>query len=294
MHPETEATNLLQELGINKLPINPVKIIKKLNIQIAEHNFNSIEGCFIFDSSGKSTFIGVNSNIKEQSRKNFTYAHELGHYCLHALNEILTGCQKNDINNVSKGLHKTEVDANIFASYLLLPEFLIKNKIQNINQVDPSWKSLSKWANYTETSLITMACRFIELTDHICLLAVIDHNKVIKYFKKSRNWALYLDMASRFISPQSYAYKAFSSKSIPNNFEYVPANYWISDRRLPFDTEILEWSLPLNSYGNVLTLLWDNEDILDKYESDEILYNNNDKIAGVWSPPTFHKSKRKS
>ena len=296
MHPETEAKKLLQEMGINKLPIDPIKIIEKLGIPTVEHNFNSIDGCFIFDSSGKSTFIGVNAKIKEQSRKNFTYAHELGHYCLHALNKTSTGCQKNDINNNSKGLHKTEVDANTFASHLLLPEFLIKNKIKNINQIDPSWKVLSKWANYTKTSLITMACRFIELTDHICLLAIIDHNKVIKYFKKSRNWSLYLDMASRFISSQSYAYKACSSKSIPNNFEYVPANCWVSDRRLPCDAEILEWSLPLNSYGDVLTLLWDNEDILEKYESDAILYDknyNNDKIAGVWNPPTFHKSKRK-
>ena len=196
----------------------------------------------------------------------------------------------------AKRLNQAEVDANTFAGHLLLPGFLIKNKIKNFGQIDPDWKVISKWANYTETSLIAMACRFVELTDHICLIAVIKHNKVVQYFKKSQNWCLSFDMDSRFVASQSYAYKACKKKNIPDNFESVPADCWIADKRLPDDAEILEWSLPLNSYGDVLTFLWDDEDLLEKYTNDTICYKknyNNAKIAGVWDPPTFHKSKRK-
>ena len=292
MNPEVEANKLLEELGITNFPIYASDVIDALDISRKEHSFDNIDGCFIFDPSGKSTFIGINSKIKERGRKNFTYAHELGHYCLHALNGISNGCQKDDINNTSKILHQIEKDANIFASHLLLPELLIRQNIKNIDQIDPDWSLISKWANNTETSLITMACRYIELTEHKCLLAIVNHNKVIKYFKKSRNWSLYFDMDSRFLSSQSYAYEACNKQNIPNGFECVPASTWISDRRISDNADILEWSLPLNSYGDILTLLWDEEDISEKYEDGVISYNKN-KMVGLWDPPTLHKSKRK-
>lgn len=289
MNPEIVAINLLEELGINSFPIQPENIIDSLKIFRKEHPFKSIEGCFILSPHGQAC-IFVNSKIKGTRRKNFTYAHELGHFCLDVLNEKENSCRKSDIGNVSKGLNQNEINANIFASHLLLPGFLIKNEIKNI---DPDWKALFKWADTSGVSLTTMACRFMELTNHICLLAIINHNKVVKYFKKSCNWSLYFDMDSRFVSPQSYAYKACNRNNIPNDFEYVPANIWVSDKRVSYQAELLEWSLPLNSYGDVLTLLWDDINILEKDEYKEIIYNNN-KIGGVWDPPTFHKSKRKS
>jgi hypothetical protein len=54
-------------------------------------------------------------------------------------------------------------------------------------------------------------------------------------------------------------------------------------------TEILEWTLPMNSYGQVLTLLYDKEGI-QGWEEDE--YSDDDKEV-EWEPPTFHKSRRK-
>ena len=287
MQPKTEAIKLLQEKGINKLPIDPIKIIETLGISIKEHNFKSIEGFSIFDPDGKRSVIGVNSQIKGLSRKNFTYAHELGHFCLDAFTENGNNCQKKDITNTSKGLDQIEINANIFASHLLLPDFLIKKRIKNI---DPDWHIISKLAEETKTSLITTASRFIEVTDHICLLAVISQNKLIKYFRKSRNWSLYLDMDGRILSPVSYAYKSCNREHIPDNFESVSADTWLSDTRISFDSELLEWTLPLNSYGEVLTLLWDEEDLLQNSENEATkpIYDKK-KIAGVWDPPTFHR-----
>jgi len=54
-------------------------------------------------------------------------------------------------------------------------------------------------------------------------------------------------------------------------------------------TEILEWSLPVNSYGQILTLLYDEEGIAGWDEDDDV-----DEGAEVeWEPPAFHKGKRK-
>ncbi len=287
MQPKIEAVKLLQEKGINKLPVDPIKIIETLGISILEHNFKSIEGFSTFDPHRKQFVIGVNSQIKETGRKNFTYAHELGHFCLDAFTKNGNNCQKKDITNDSKGLDQTEINANVFATHLLLPDFLITGKIKTI---DPSWKELSQLAKMTKTSLITMASRFIEITDHICLLAVISHNKIIKYFRKSRNWSLYFDMDSRILSPTSYAHKSCNKENVPDDFESVPADTWLSDKRVPFDSELLEWTLPLNSYGEVLTLLWDEDDLLQEDENGVTrAFDDKNKIGGVWDPPTFHK-----
>ncbi len=290
MHPKSEAIKLLQELGIKELPIDPIKIIEILGISRMEHKLKSIEG---FSGNYKNQFfIGVNSAIKDKRRKNFTYAHELGHLCLHAFNQTGNSCQKQDINNNLTGSKQTEINANVFASHLLLPEFLIKDKIKNL---DPSWEEISNLAKMTETSLITMASRFVEMTDHSCLLAVISQNKRIKYFRKSCHWRLYFDMDSRLLHSRSYAYKSCNRENIPDDFASVPAGIWLSDKRIFSASKILEWSLPLNAYGDVLTLLWDEEDLSEKNENEIIspFYNKN-KLGGVWDPPTFHKSKRKS
>ncbi len=285
MKPEVEAENLLEELGINCFPIQAYKIIDDLQISRIERPFTSIEGCFIFDPCGQKTFISVNSKIREKGRKNFTYAHELGHMCLDAFSKIVNSCQKDDIYIIrTKTINQCEINANTFASHLLLPDFLIKDNIKNF---DPCWKKISEMAEQTETSLITMASRFVELNQNICLLAVIFQNKVIKYFRKSQNWNLYFDMNSRIVTPSTYAYKACNQENIPDDFQSVPADTWLSDKRIPHDAEILEWSLPLNSYGSVLTLLWDNKNLLEEFEDEEDYYNDNNKIGGVWSPPNF-------
>jgi len=63
----------------------------------------------------------------------------------------------------------------------------------------------------------------------------------------------------------------------------------VSGRGVKSYTEILEWSLPVNSYGHVLTFLYDEEGIAWWDEDDDV-----DKGAEIErEPPTFHKSKRK-
>ena len=64
----------------------------------------------------------------------------------------------------------------------------------------------------------------------------------------------------------------------------------LDDKRISPDSELLEWTLPLNSYGEVLTLLWDDRDLLQENEDEvaDIFYDKN-KIGGVWDPSTFYK-----
>jgi hypothetical protein len=96
-------------------------------------------------------------------------------------------------------------------------------------------------------------------------------------------------MDNRLLSPGTVAYAIFQGNTAPECFEGVKADNWVTGRGVKPYTEILEWSLPLNSYGHVLTLLYDEEGIAGWDEDDDV-----DEGAEIeWEPPTFHKGKRK-
>lgn len=74
------------------------------------------------------TYIMVNKSIENSGRKNFTIAHELGHYFLsHSLTQGRVYCLDNQI--VEEGVFNDpiEQEANHFATCFLMPEEKIKS-----------------------------------------------------------------------------------------------------------------------------------------------------------------------
>ncbi|MTH96393.1 ImmA/IrrE family metallo-endopeptidase [Roseibium sp. RKSG952] len=63
-----------------------------------------------------------NKTIRSQGRRNFTLAHELGHYFLHRPSHPggLT-CTNRNMSDWDAGRNRIEAEANTFASYLLMP-----------------------------------------------------------------------------------------------------------------------------------------------------------------------------
>jgi len=74
----TDAKQLLVDVNLFKAPINPIEVCQKLDIIYDEKAYTGFDG--IFMATASKQLVGVSSNIKEQGRKNFTCAHEIGHY----------------------------------------------------------------------------------------------------------------------------------------------------------------------------------------------------------------------
>jgi hypothetical protein len=280
-----EATGLLDELGINELPIVPVDICNKLQIHYSEDILETIDGMLILDMSRNQNLICINSQINEQSRKNFTIAHELGHLCLHSFTQKEFYCSSAVIESFKSTLNAIELSANEFASELLMPFFIYQPLVAKM-EVD--WDRIKELASLSKTSLQATAIRFIDLTQTACCLIISQSNNVI-WFHRSKDFQPYVQMQSRLLSKDSIAYSIFRGAEPPDHFEDVKADNWLTGRGINKYTEILEWSLPLNSYGQVLTLLYDEEGIAGWDEEDE----GDEGQETEWEPPTFHKSKRK-
>ena len=241
----------------------------------------------------EKSLIGINSRVQSHHRRKFTCAHELGHLCLDVGLDGTANfkCEGATIESYSKGLPQIEVRANEFASELLMPKKIVQNRIV---EMELGWGSIKSLSEVADVSLTAAARKFLEHTEEACALIVSKDNK-ISWFSPSSDFQLRINMDLRVISPDSRVGKIFKGHKPTEDFEEVSALEWVHHGLAKPSDVILECSLPMDSYGRVLTLLWDDQGIAEtKMENDDLDYSEEDYDPQYgWETPTFHKSKRK-
>ena len=136
------ANNVLSIAWNRKIPVYPEKIIKKIlvkdgNNEIQVKLFGNKSKEFTFNNMRLSStctynendgFFVCNYNIDDNlTRSRFAITHSLGHICLRHLkyNKVL-------YDSEFKNTDKKELDANIFASIILMPDDSIHNCIREL------------------------------------------------------------------------------------------------------------------------------------------------------------------
>lgn len=108
------------------LPIDLNKIVKHCGLTIKQGDFTTdptTEG--ILDRNARTIFLSKNDSV---DRKNFTLAHEIGHYKLHE-DETVDVFRMHDLDDL---LHREDDDtkedeADLFAASLLMPKQLVQS-----------------------------------------------------------------------------------------------------------------------------------------------------------------------
>jgi len=129
--PYIRARELLARFAIKSLPIPVEKIAKALGVQVRFAPFDNELSGMAYIKNGVP-IVGVNS-LHHPNRQRFTIAHELGHFELHR--QMITNNVHVDKEfpvlmrnaNSATGTEEIEIQANQFASELLMPEAIIKN-----------------------------------------------------------------------------------------------------------------------------------------------------------------------
>lgn len=132
--PNVRAQELLARLGIKVMPTPVEKIAKALGAQVRFSPFDTELSGMIYIKEGVP-IIGVNS-LHHPNRQRFTIAHELGHLELHR--DMITSNVHVDKNfpalmrdqNSATGTEKVEIEANQFASELLMPRAFIEDVLR--------------------------------------------------------------------------------------------------------------------------------------------------------------------
>ncbi len=131
------AEKLLIDYGITEAPVPVYRIAKDCGARIsADYLEADLSGFFYRDS--KQAVIGVNTH-HPRVRKNFTVAHELGHFLLHDQAQLKVDHEfhvrlRNDLS--SQGTNESEREANFFAASLLMPKEFLKEDLEGREYVD--------------------------------------------------------------------------------------------------------------------------------------------------------------
>src|ERR1700732_2664270 len=124
-----QARALVEKLGLKAPPVPVEKLAKALGVRVEYNPFDDELSGMAFLRDGKPV-IGVNAN-HHPNRQRFTIAHELGHILLHRSRldaSVLIDKNKNFIPRdaiSAEGTDPVEVEANAFASELLMPVKLV-------------------------------------------------------------------------------------------------------------------------------------------------------------------------
>ena len=248
------AKEIIKELSIEEpAHIDLEAIAFQLGAIIKQESMRGADGRLA--TLGSRGLITVREDIPEDGRKRFVVAHEIGHYELHRKKLPLISCTEEDFYKWNADNQHLEVEANYFASELLMPEEMFRKRVAG--------KALS--AALLETlyeafsvSLTAAAIRFATLRPEYAL--VCSSRDRIRWFVIDIKWCpIYLNIKGK-VHPESMAYEYFQGNSPQKNFYTIESTAW-TDYRVR--GKLKELAVPLGRYDQVLSFLeveesWDD------------------------------------
>lgn len=240
------AKRLLRDLKIDRpeLLVYLKEICCERGVYVREHPLEASEARLTV--SGDRGIITVHPRDDFASRTRFSIAHELGHFELHRQS---VACSKRALNDWRTG---QEIEANEFASELLMPEEFIRAEIAASR---PGFRALERLAERYQTSLFATTRRFIELTDEPCA-AVFYRNGVISHSWRSRPFAASGYQLEGTIDRYSFAHDALSGDGAPTQMREVDARAWLEVPQRLGPRTILEQARFFPGLDIGMSILW--------------------------------------
>jgi Zn-dependent peptidase ImmA (M78 family) len=138
----TYVERLLTSHRVKSAPVNVDRLAMALGAEVRREPADDELSGFLFrDPQARQAVIGVNKK-HHPNRQRFTIAHEIGHFLLHEgervfVDRLGSGYHVNLRNeDSSKGTNQEEVEANLFAAELLMPQSFLKEDLSKSDGLD--------------------------------------------------------------------------------------------------------------------------------------------------------------
>jgi Zn-dependent peptidase ImmA (M78 family) len=169
--PDLDLVTLVGEAFLRRFGLDSrerlAEIAEEVGIEVLYRPAESYDGALLRIRDAQRGYIVINSRIREESRKRFTLAHEIGHF-------VLPGKQQR-IENWDADLYRPELEANRFAAEILMPRRLMAEFVES----EPSLESIRSIAQLCGTSLTASAVRLITLTPHRAAVVWSQNQKIL-------------------------------------------------------------------------------------------------------------------
>jgi len=187
--PKKEAirlTKLWQQFGPNTYPLDLDILVDGAiltsdfsDVLVIDRNrFDGFEGSLVRTKGTRNWTALLNTAVQNTRRRRFTFAHELGHFMCHR--ELRDKFEDSE-ETLNDFRDKIETEANVFASWLLMPANLIRSEFGGVQ-----WETdaLREIGNRFECSLQASALRYVRLS-HRPIAFVVSRDGMILWAAKS-------------------------------------------------------------------------------------------------------------
>ena len=137
-------------------------------IQVQSADIKGFEGALLPRDDRKEWLLIYSNAVSSPGRVRFTQAHELGHYILHRQTKELFKCSDGDMLNWSKDDRDIEAQADLFASYLLMPLDDYRKQITSTIDLE----LLRHCADRYGVSLTAAILKWLQYTDEKAVLVM--------------------------------------------------------------------------------------------------------------------------
>lgn len=235
-------------------------ITKPLGLSMKEVDSDGFDGALVRRSSGVGGRILVKRDIREQTRKRFTAAHEIGHYLLHKDSDSMS-CGAKDIANWTNVEVNPEHEADEFASELLLPSAEMRS---HIGAQWPSLQLISDLACEFDASLMATIRKYCEVTTQSCAGVWVEGSRV-RWFSPSQSFPHWIKVGEELDAG------LLDCKTPPEEMAEVRASEWISAFSEDVESTLLQGCVRMPTYRGSLVLLWANRALKHRTADDELL-----------------------
>lgn len=250
--PQKEANKLLDSLGWAKPgDLTLTEIAYASNADVKESDLGGSKGRILMNED--SAIITIDSKIKLESKRNFILAHEIGHLILHRkITPLFSETNKTLSEWYINGKH--EIEANQFASELLMPSTLFK---QNVMGKSLNLDLIRETADFFGTSQTATLLKYKNLGDFSISIIYIE-NGIVQWKAESKDFPLkFLPKGSN--APEgSVAGDFFKGRGLEEEpvlveaIEWFPEDFEIENH---LTTELYEHNFRIGSNG-LLCCLW--------------------------------------
>lgn len=271
-----EAEALVDELGIDSLPVSPLEIAKDLGIDIGPLPAQGQPGVSgILLRHGNEFGILYSTSVDSVGYQNFSIGHEIGHYRLpgHPESILRDGMHASDAGFRSKD--RFELEADHFAAELLMPSALFDVAL---NQVGSGLDAVITLSQQCETSLIATSIRFAQRSPDATAIVVSQGDQIDYCFMSD---TLREHDSVEWIRKGSYLHDGSATRKLNSDISKIESNERVEEESTlqdwfggTLEIEILEEAIGLGPYGKTLTILTiddlpDAEEIEEEEDLDE-------------------------
>ena len=246
------AAALLNRYGIDSIDeIQVEDIAFAQGLLIEERPIRGAEGRLVRGPGrGLSGIATVNEHVREPGKKRFVAAHELGHFEMHP-NTSMFSCDEAAFLAWHRN-RPEEVEANVFAASLLMPEKLFKEE----SALKPALiQTIEDLATRFRVTLSAAAIRYASLDVAPCAVIFSRNGKVV-WYRSSDSFPYHYIPFGMDVDPDSGAGEYFTGIRSSEEPELTPFEVWFSaDWSLEPGERCYEQCKIMPSYNAVLSLL---------------------------------------